>query len=68
MNCPAPHLDLCVKLHSYRELPIRIAELGTMYRFERSGKMGGLSRVRAMNLNDAHIFCTPSQVKDEFAM
>ena len=67
MNCPHHILIYASKLHSYRELPIRIAELGTMYRFERSGKMGGLSRVRAMTLNDAHIFCTPSQVKDEFA-
>lgn len=67
MNCPHHILIYASKLHSYRDLPIRIAELGTMYRFERSGKMGGLSRVRAMTLNDAHIFCTPSQVKDEFA-
>ena len=67
MNCPHHILIYAAKLHSYRDLPIRIAELGTMYRFERSGKMGGLSRVRAMTLNDAHIFCTPSQVKEEFA-
>jgi threonyl-tRNA synthetase len=52
--------------HSYRELPVRIAELGTMYRYERSGVLSGLSRVRAMTLNDAHIFCRPDQLADEF--
>jgi len=56
-------------LHSYRDLPIRIAEMGTMYRYEKSGVVGGLSRVRAINLNDAHIFCTndEQQIKREFA-
>ncbi len=67
MNCPHHILIYSSKLHSYRELPIRIAELGTMYRWERSGVIGGLSRVRAMTLNDAHIFCEPSQVKEEFS-
>ncbi len=67
MNCPHHILTYASKLHSYRELPIRIAELGTMYRNERSGVVGGLSRVRAMTLNDAHIFCTPDQVKAEFS-
>ena len=67
MNCPHHILIYSSKLHSYRELPIRLAELGTMYRWERSGVLGGLSRVRAMTLNDAHIFCEPSQVKDEFS-
>jgi threonyl-tRNA synthetase len=67
MNCPH-HIEIyAAKLHSYRELPIRIAELGTMYRYERSGVVSGLSRVRAMTLNDAHIFCTPEQVKSEFS-
>ncbi len=67
MNCPHHILIYASKLHSYRDLPIRIAELGTMYRNERSGVVGGLSRVRAMTLNDAHIFCTPEQVKTEFS-
>lgn len=67
MNCPHHILAYETQLHSYRELPIRIAEMGTMYRFERSGVVGGLSRVRAMALNDAHIFCTPEQIKSEFA-
>ena len=53
-------------MRSYRDLPIRIAELGTMYRLEKSGELAGLSRVRAMTLNDAHIFCTPEQMLDEF--
>jgi threonyl-tRNA synthetase len=67
MNCPHHILLYQNSLHSYRELPIRIGEMGTMYRYERSGVVGGLSRVRAINLNDAHIFCTPDQIKPEFA-
>ena len=67
MNCPHHILIYASKLHSYRDLPIRIAEMGTMYRNERSGVVGGLSRVRAMTLNDAHIFCTTEQVKAEFS-
>ena len=66
MNCPHHILIYKSQLHSYRELPVRIAELGTMYRYERSGVVGGLSRVRAMTLNDAHIFCRPDQVEHEF--
>jgi threonyl-tRNA synthetase len=66
MNCPHHILIYEAKKHSYRELPVRIAELGTMYRYERSGVLSGLSRVRAMTLNDAHIFCMPEQIKDEF--
>ncbi len=65
MNCPHHILVYSSKLHSYRDLPVRIAELGTMYRYERSGVVGGLSRVRAMTLNDAHIFCTPDQINQE---
>jgi len=65
MNCPHHILIYQSKLHSYRELPVRIAELGTMYRYEKSGVVGGLSRVRAMTLNDAHIFCRPDQIKSE---
>jgi threonyl-tRNA synthetase len=67
MNCPHHILIYKSKRHSYRELPIRLAELGTMYRYERSGVLSGLSRVRSMTLNDAHIFCTPEQIKDEFS-
>ncbi|MCH7580036.1 MAG: threonine--tRNA ligase [Chloroflexi bacterium] len=67
MNCPHHILIYASKLHSYRDLPVRLAELGTMYRWERSGVLGGLSRVRAMTLNDAHIFCAPEQVKEEFS-
>jgi threonyl-tRNA synthetase len=67
MNCPHHILVYESKRHSYRELPVRIAELGTMYRYERSGALSGLSRVRMMTLNDAHIFCTPEQIKEEFA-
>ena len=66
MNCPHHILVYETKPHSYRELPVRIAELGTMYRYERSGVLSGLSRVRCMTLNDAHIFCTPDQIKEEF--
>jgi threonyl-tRNA synthetase len=67
MNCPHHILIYQNSLHSYRDLPIRIGEFGTMYRYEKSGVVGGLSRVRAINLNDAHIFCTPEQIKSEFA-
>ena len=67
MLCPH-HIQIYMQdLHSYRELPVKIAEVGTQYRYERSGVVGGLSRVRAMNLNDAHIFCTPEQVEAEFS-
>jgi threonyl-tRNA synthetase len=66
MNCPH-HIQIYrQKMRSYRDLPIRIAELGTMYRLEKSGELAGLSRVRAMTLNDAHIFCTPEQMLPEF--
>jgi threonyl-tRNA synthetase len=65
MNCPHHFTVYRQSAHSYRELPIRIAELGTMYRYELSGELTGLSRVRAMTLNDAHIFCRPEQIQDE---
>jgi threonyl-tRNA synthetase len=66
MNCPH-HIEIYKsKMRSYRDLPVRIAELGTMYRLEKSGELAGLSRVRAMTLNDAHIFCTPEQMLSEF--
>jgi threonyl-tRNA synthetase len=65
MNCPH-HITIYKHgLHSYRDLPVRLAELGTMYRYERSGALSGLSRVRAMTLNDAHIFCLPEQIQTE---
>ncbi|HJZ59392.1 MAG TPA: threonine--tRNA ligase [Gemmataceae bacterium] len=66
MNCPHHILIYQSKPRSYRELPIRIAELGTMYRYERSGVVGGLSRVRVMTLNDAHLFVREDQILDEF--
>jgi threonyl-tRNA synthetase len=66
MNCPHHILIYESKKRSYRELPVKIAELGTMYRYERSGVLSGLSRVRCMTLNDAHIFCTEDQIKQEF--
>jgi threonyl-tRNA synthetase len=67
MNCPHHILVYESKQRSYRDLPVKIAELGTMYRYERSGALSGLSRVRCMTLNDAHIFCTPEQIKEEFS-
>lgn len=67
MNCPHHFMMYKEKLHSYRELPIRIAELGNMYRYEQSGELSGLSRVRSMTLNDAHIFCTVEQIQQEVA-
>lgn len=67
MNCPHHMMVFKSDLRSYRDLPIRIAELGTMHRYEMSGALTGLHRVRAMTLNDAHIFCRPDQIKEEFA-
>ncbi|MBS3064971.1 MAG: threonine--tRNA ligase [DPANN group archaeon] len=65
MNCPH-HIQIYkFESRSYNDLPIRLAELGTMYRYEASGALYGLARVRGMTLNDAHIFCTPEQVEDE---
>ncbi|MCE5089903.1 threonine--tRNA ligase [Staphylococcus devriesei] len=66
MNCPHHMMVYNNKPHSYRELPIRIAELGTMHRYEASGAVSGLQRVRGMTLNDSHIFVRPDQIKDEF--
>ena len=65
MNCPGHILIYKSKLHSYRELPVRLAELGTVYRYERSGVLHGLLRVRGFTQDDAHIFCTPSQIESE---
>jgi len=67
MNCPHHILIYETKMRSYRDLPVRLAELGTMYRYELSGALSGLSRVRCMTLNDAHIFCSPDQIKEEFS-
>lgn len=66
MNCPH-HCEIYQSApHSYKELPIRIAEFGTVYRYEQSGELHGLTRVRGFTQDDAHIFCRPDQVKDEF--
>ena len=66
MNCPHHMMVYKNSIHSYRELPIRIAELGTQHRYEMSGALSGLQRVRGMTLNDAHIFVRPDQIKEEF--
>ncbi|WP_079479458.1 threonine--tRNA ligase [Halobacillus salinus] len=66
MNCPHHMMVYKNQFYSYRNLPVRIAELGTMHRHEMSGALAGLQRVRAMTLNDAHIFARPDQLKDEF--
>ncbi len=65
MNCPGHILIYKDKLHSYRDLPVRLGELGTVYRYERSGVMHGLLRVRGFTQDDAHIFCTADQIEDE---
>jgi len=65
MNCPGHILIYKSKLHSYRDLPVRLAELGTVYRYERSGVLHGLLRVRGFTQDDAHIFCMPSQIESE---
>lgn len=65
MNCPHHVMIYRHGQHSYRDLPVRIAEMGKVYRYERSGVLTGLHRVRGMTMNDAHIFCRPDQIKDE---
>ena len=65
MNCPHHMMIYKNGIHSYRNLPLRLAELGTMHRYEMSGALSGLQRVRGMTLNDAHIFVRPDQIKDE---
>ena len=67
MNCPHHHMVFKSRPHSYRELPIRYAEYGTVYRYERSGQLFGMMRVRGLTQNDAHIYCTLDQAKQEFA-
>jgi len=69
MNCPS-HMTLFREMgrHSYRELPLRFAEFATLYRYEKSGELTGLTRVRSLTQDDCHIFCTPAQVESEFAL
>ncbi|MGA9777061.1 MAG: aminoacyl--tRNA ligase-related protein [Verrucomicrobiia bacterium] len=66
MNCPHHHRIFAAEPRSYRDLPLRLAEYGTCYRYEQSGELFGLMRVRSLNMNDAHIYCTPAQFAAEF--
>ena len=66
MNCPHHHRIFAAEPKSYRDLPLRLAEYGTCYRYEQSGELFGLMRVRSLNMNDAHIYCTEAQFADEF--
>ena len=66
MNCPHHHKIYAARPKSYRDLPVRLSEYGTCYRYEKSGQLFGLMRVRSMQMNDAHIYCTKDQLKDEF--
>jgi threonyl-tRNA synthetase len=66
MNCPHHHMVYAAEKRSYRDLPLRFTEYGSVYRFERSGQLQGLTRVRGMCMNDAHIYCTPDQLVEEF--
>ncbi len=66
MNCPHHHKIFAAEPKSYRDLPYRIAEYGTVYRYEQSGELFGLMRVRCLHMNDAHIYCTKEQFNDEF--
>jgi threonyl-tRNA synthetase len=66
MNCPHHHRIFAAEPRSYRDLPLRMAEYGCCYRYEQSGELFGLMRVRALNMNDAHIYCTEEQFSDEF--
>jgi len=66
MNCPHHHQIYAAEPRSYRDLPLRLAEYGTVYRYEKSGELFGLMRVRMLSMNDAHIYCTPEQFADEF--
>ena len=67
MNCPHHHRIFAAEPHSYRDLPLRLAEYGTCYRYEQSGELFGLMRVRSMQMNDAHIYCQPEKFAEEFA-
>jgi threonyl-tRNA synthetase len=66
MNCPHHHRVFAARMRSYRDLPLRLAEYGDVYRFEEAGALSGLLRVRGMCMNDAHIYCTQEQIKAEF--
>ncbi len=68
MNCPSHMTLFNAQHHSYRELPIRYAEFCTLYRYERSGQLSGLTRVRSLTQDDEHIFCTPDQLQSEFSL
>ncbi len=65
MNCPHHHQIYASKPRSYRDLPVRLSEFGTVYRYEQSGELNGLTRVRGFTQDDAHIYCTEDQLKDE---
>jgi threonyl-tRNA synthetase len=67
MNCPSHMTLFNSQAHSYRDLPVRYAEFATLYRYEKSGELNGLTRVRSVTQDDAHVFCTPDQVQEEFA-
>ena len=66
MNCPSHMTLFNTQMHSYRDLPVRYAEFATLYRYEKSGQLNGLTRVRSLTQDDCHIFCTPEQVEEEF--
>lgn len=68
MNCPSHMTLFNTQHHSYRDLPLRYAEFATLYRYEKSGQLGGLTRVRSLTQDDAHIFCTEDQIQEEFAL
>jgi threonyl-tRNA synthetase len=68
MNCPSHMTLFKQQLHSYRDLPLRYAEFATLYRYEKSGELNGLTRVRSLTQDDCHIFCTPDQIEQEFRL
>ena len=68
MNCPSHMILFNAEPHSYRDLPLRYAEFATLYRYEKSGELNGLTRVRSLTQDDAHIFCTPDQIQQEFEL
>ena len=68
MNCPSHMTLFNTQMHSYRDLPLRYAEFATLYRYEKSGELNGLTRVRSLTQDDCHIFCTPEQIESEFTL
>ncbi len=68
MNCPSHMMLFNAEPHSYRDLPLRYAEFATLYRYEKSGELNGLTRVRSLTQDDIHVFCTPDQIQEEFAL